>query len=79
MQLVWKHVDVMHHGPEHFEGWLALAGVLSVLAGLFLIFRTGEGALALIWLIAGFAFVFGIILILLALKAKSWVSDLVSR
>ena len=30
------------------EGWLALAGIISVLAGLFLIFRTGEGALALI-------------------------------
>ena len=61
------------------EGWLALAGVLSVLAGLFLIFRTGEGALALIWLIAGFAIVFGIVLVLLALKAKSWVSGMVSR
>ena len=61
------------------EGWLALAGVLSVLSGLFLIFRTEEGALALVWLIAGFAIVFGIILILLALKAKNWVGGMVSR
>ena len=61
------------------EGWLALAGILSVLSGLFLILRTGDGALALIWLIAGFAIVFGIILVLLALKAKSWVSGMVSR
>jgi uncharacterized membrane protein HdeD (DUF308 family) len=61
------------------EGWLILAGVLSVLAGLFLMFRTAEGALALIWLIAGFAIVFGIILVLLAIKAKGWVSGMVSR
>lgn len=61
------------------EGWLLLAGVLSVLAGLFLIFRTAEGALALVWLIAGFAIVFGIILVLLALKAKTWVRGMVSR
>jgi uncharacterized membrane protein HdeD (DUF308 family) len=61
------------------EGWLALAGILSVLSGLFLIFRTEEGALALVWLIAGFAIVFGIILILLALKAKNWVGGMVSR
>jgi len=61
------------------EGWLILAGILSALSGLFLIFRTEEGALALIWLIAGFAIVFGIILVLLALRAKSWVSGMVSR
>jgi uncharacterized membrane protein HdeD (DUF308 family) len=61
------------------EGWLALAGILSVLAGLFLIFRTGEGALALVWLIAGFAVIFGVILILLALKAKSWIGGIATR
>ena len=58
------------------EGWLALAGLLSILSGLFLIFRTGEGALAMIWLIAGYAIIFGIVLILLALKAKNWVTIL---
>jgi uncharacterized membrane protein HdeD (DUF308 family) len=61
------------------EGWLALAGIISVLAGLFLIFRTGEGALALIWLIAAYAIVFGIVLVLLALKARTWVSSSASR
>jgi len=50
------------------EGWLAMAGILSVLSGLFLIFRTGEGALALIWLIAGFTMIFGALLVLLALE-----------
>lgn len=61
------------------EGWLALAGIISVLAGLFLIFRTGEGALALIWLIAAYAIVFGIILVLLSLKARTWISGVASR
>ena len=61
------------------EGWLILAGILSTLSGLFLIFRTGEGALALVWLIAGFAIVFGIVLILVALRAKTWVSGMAGR
>ena len=61
------------------EGWLALAGIIPLLAGLFLIFRTGEGALALVWLIAAYAMVFGVILVLLALKARTWISGVASH
>jgi uncharacterized membrane protein HdeD (DUF308 family) len=55
------------------EGWLILSGIISVLFGLWVIFRPGEGALALIWVIALFAVILGIVLILLALKARRWV------
>jgi uncharacterized membrane protein HdeD (DUF308 family) len=55
------------------EGWLILGGVLSVIAGIFVIANPGGGALAMVWLIAAFAIVFGIFMILLALKAKNWV------
>jgi uncharacterized membrane protein HdeD (DUF308 family) len=55
------------------EGWLILSGVLSMLAGIFVIANPGGGALAMVWLIAAFAIVFGIFMILLALKAKNWV------
>jgi len=61
------------------EGWLALSGVLSVLAGLYVILRPGAGALALVWLIGGFSITFGIVLIMLALKAKNWASDVKER
>lgn len=57
------------------EGWLILGGLLSVAAGLVVIVRPGAGALAMAWLIATYAIVFGILLILLAYKAKGWVSD----
>ncbi len=54
------------------EGWLILGGVLSVVFGLWLLIRPGEGALALLWVLALYAIVFGIIMITLALKAKNW-------
>jgi uncharacterized membrane protein HdeD (DUF308 family) len=52
------------------EGWLILAGVLSVLFGLFLYVRPGAGALALIWTIGAFAIAFGIITIVLGFKLR---------
>jgi len=53
------------------EGWLIVAGVLSVLFGLFLYARPGAGALALLWLIGTFALVLGVILIALGFRLKS--------
>lgn len=57
------------------EGWLILGGLLSVVSGLVVIVHPGAGALAMAWLIATYAVVFGILLILLAVKAKNWVAD----
>jgi len=54
------------------EFWLALAGVLSVLFGLFLVVRPGAGALAVLWIIATYAMVFGVMLIALAFKARGF-------
>jgi uncharacterized membrane protein HdeD (DUF308 family) len=38
---------------------LALAGIISVLFGLFVIARPGSGAMAIVWLIAFFALIMG--------------------
>jgi len=61
------------------EGWLALSGVISIMAGLYVVLRPGAGALALLWLIGAFSIAFGIMLIMLALKAKNWASDVRER
>ncbi|HTS55128.1 MAG TPA: HdeD family acid-resistance protein [Burkholderiales bacterium] len=52
------------------EWLLGLSGVLSVLFGIVMFVQPGAGALALIWAIAGFAIVFGVLLIWLGLKLK---------
>jgi len=52
------------------EFWLGLAGVLSVLFGIFAIFSPLASFLALSWLIAGYAIAFGVILILLAFRVR---------
>ena len=58
------------------EFWLALAGILSVAFGLFVVARPGAGALALLWLIAFYAIAFGVALILLSLKVRGFVKRL---
>jgi uncharacterized membrane protein HdeD (DUF308 family) len=56
----------------HGEGWLALAGILSVAFGALLFARRGLGALAVMWLIAAYAMSFGVILIALALRERDF-------
>ena len=41
------------------EFWLGLSGLISILFGLFIIARPGEGALAVIWIIGSYALIFG--------------------
>jgi uncharacterized membrane protein HdeD (DUF308 family) len=61
------------------EGWLIAGGLFSVIAGFYVLLRPGAGALAIIWLIALYAIVFGIVLIMLGFKAKGWHSRVATR
>jgi uncharacterized membrane protein HdeD (DUF308 family) len=58
------------------EFWLALAGAASAGFGLLLIARPGAGALAVLWIIGAYAIVFGVVLLILAFKARGFVRDL---
>jgi uncharacterized membrane protein HdeD (DUF308 family) len=53
------------------EWLLILAGVASVGFGVLLMAQPAAGALALLWVIAGYALVFGVLLVVLAFKARS--------
>ncbi|HKH62414.1 MAG TPA: HdeD family acid-resistance protein [Flavitalea sp.] len=61
------------------EGWLILGGLLSVIAGAYILVSPGSGALAILWLIALYAIIFGILLILLGYKAKGWQRRIATR
>jgi len=52
------------------EWLLGLSGVLSVLFGIIMFVQPGAGALAVIWVIAAYAIVFGVLLIWLGLRLK---------
>ena len=52
------------------EWAIALSGVISVLFGLFVLARPGAGALALVWLIAIYAFANGILKLMLGFKLR---------
>ena len=56
------------------EWLLALAGIASVIFGAWLMVQPGLGALALLWLIATYAIVFGLLLVVLAFKARRFAS-----
>jgi uncharacterized membrane protein HdeD (DUF308 family) len=52
------------------EWLLALSGIVSVVFGVFLIVRPGEGAIAVVWLIGVFAILFGVALVGLGLRLR---------
>jgi uncharacterized membrane protein HdeD (DUF308 family) len=52
------------------EFWWILAGFLSIVFGLFLVWQPGVGALAVMWVIAAYAIAFGIALVGLALRLR---------
>lgn len=54
------------------EWVLALGGVISVALGLLLFFQPAAGTLAIIWIIAAYAVIFGILLIILGLRLRKW-------
>jgi uncharacterized membrane protein HdeD (DUF308 family) len=52
------------------EWLLALAGILSMILGVYLAVRPGEGAIAIIWAIGLYAIVFGVALLLLGVRLR---------
>lgn len=58
------------------EWLMILAGLASVAFGVLLMAQPGVGALAVIWLIATYGMVFGVLLVILAFKARSFARDL---
>jgi uncharacterized membrane protein HdeD (DUF308 family) len=58
------------------EWVLVVSGLLSILFGILLIARPGAGALSLIWLIGGYAIVFGVLLLTSAFYLKNALSSL---
>lgn len=52
------------------EWWLILGGVLSIIFGLLLIIFPGSGALGLLWVIAAYSIIFGIMFIILGFRLR---------
>jgi uncharacterized membrane protein HdeD (DUF308 family) len=52
------------------EWFLGLAGLLSVVFGMAMCAFPGSGALAVVWMIAGYAIAFGVLLILFSFKVR---------
>jgi uncharacterized membrane protein HdeD (DUF308 family) len=54
------------------EWWLVLAGAVSILFGVIVMARPGAGALAMVWLIAAWAILVGIALVILSFKSRGF-------
>lgn len=52
------------------EWWMILSGILSIVFGVLLMFNPILGGLALLWLVASYAIVFGIFMIIFAFKVR---------
>jgi uncharacterized membrane protein HdeD (DUF308 family) len=76
---VFEIIAAFHLRREIDNEWLlGLAGLLSVLFGIFVILAPGAGALALIWWIGAFAVVVGVLTIILSLRLKGLKTRLAS-
>jgi uncharacterized membrane protein HdeD (DUF308 family) len=53
------------------EVWLALSGGLSVLFAIMLMMRPAVGAITLVWVIAGYALILGVLEIMLGVELRS--------
>jgi uncharacterized membrane protein HdeD (DUF308 family) len=53
------------------ELWLGLAGFASLAFGILIVANPGAGILAVLWILAVYAIAFGVILIMLGLRARS--------
>lgn len=54
------------------EWLLILGGIISVIFGVILMTQPAAGALALLWIIGAYAILFGVLLVVLAFKARSF-------
>lgn len=54
------------------EWMLGLGGVLSVGLGILLFLQPAAGTLAIIWTMAGYALLFGVLLVILGLRLRGW-------
>jgi uncharacterized membrane protein HdeD (DUF308 family) len=52
------------------EGWMILSGIASIVFAILVMFFPGVGALGLLWLIAAYAIVFGVMLVILGIKLR---------
>ncbi len=52
------------------EWLMVLTGILSIVFGVLLVIFPGTGALALLWVIASYAIVFGVLMIILAFRLR---------
>ena len=71
MRGVMEIVGAIRLRKEIANEWtLGAAGALSVIFGLILVFAPGAGALGLLWLIATWAILFGLLMIWVAFKVR---------
>ena len=54
------------------EHWLVLAGGISVLVGVYVLANPESSALAMLWLIAIYAVLFGIVMVIFGFKTRTW-------
>lgn len=54
------------------EWMLALGGLISVALGVLLFFQPAAGSLAIVWTIAAYAVIFGILLVILGFRLRNW-------
>ncbi|NUE65732.1 HdeD family acid-resistance protein [Snodgrassella sp. ESL0253] len=63
----------------HTEGWMIVAGILSVLVGIILFVNPVQGGIALTWVIGVYAALFGVMNIALAFRVRRFATSKINE
>jgi uncharacterized membrane protein HdeD (DUF308 family) len=71
---IFEIIAAVRYADQMDNEWmLGLAGLLSILFGVLLVIRPGAGILTVLWIIGAYAVVFGILMVIAGLRARSHV------
>lgn len=73
MSGIFELVSAIQLRRQIYNEWLlAAAGIVSLLFGLFIVIWPVAGALAILWVIGAYALIFGVIMLTLAFRLRTW-------
>ena len=68
--MIMLYIQLVHESKNEFK--LLLSGVLSIMAGIYLVTHLSQSVYSILWVIVAYCFLIGLLTFFFGLKAKGW-------